>query len=40
MTRSSSADVCDDRMLDFDKPEIGAEAKRGQVGAKRYKNRK
>ncbi|KAI9639834.1 P-loop containing nucleoside triphosphate hydrolase protein [Dioszegia hungarica] len=32
-------DVCDDRMLDFDKPEVGAETRRGQPGAKRYKNR-
>lgn len=26
-------------MLDFDKPEVGAETRRGQPGAKRYKNR-
>ena len=36
----SLAEVMDHRQLDFDKPEAGAETKKGQPGAKRYKNRR
>lgn len=33
-------DVMDHRQLDFDKPEPGSETKRGQPGAKRYKDKR
>ncbi|ORX36676.1 P-loop containing nucleoside triphosphate hydrolase protein [Kockovaella imperatae] len=33
-------EVMDHRQLDFDKPEPGSETRRGQPGAKRYKNRR
>ena len=36
----SLAEVMDSRQLDFDKPEVGTGPKRGQIGAKRYKNRR
>lgn len=36
----SGIEVMDHRQLDFDKPEPGSETRRGQPGAKRYKNRR
>ncbi|RXK36424.1 hypothetical protein M231_06326 [Tremella mesenterica] len=33
-------EVIDHRALDFDKPELGSETKRGQPGAKRYKDKR
>lgn len=37
---SDEVEVIDHRALDFDKPEPGSESKRGQPGAKRYKDKR
>ena len=40
LSLSINAEVVDNRQLNFDSPEPGSESKRGQPGAKRYKDRR